>query len=100
MKTLTAARFAPHLHTAFRVYPTADSQIELELVEVTEKRSAPGQVQFSLVFRGPLEGMLPQQIYRMEHELFGALDLFLVPIAKQPDGHRYEVVFNYLVPTP
>jgi hypothetical protein len=35
-------------------------------------------------------------MYRMEHDVLGALDLFLVPIARDEDGFQYEAVFNRL----
>lgn len=50
---------------------------------------------FSLYFAGPREPYLPQQVYRMEHELMGAFDIFLVPVSQNDNGFRYEAVFNY-----
>jgi hypothetical protein len=54
------------------------------------------------VFRGPLEPILPQGIYRLEHEHLGALELFIVPIgpnknansAEGPTAMLYEAVFG------
>jgi hypothetical protein len=89
LEALTADDFAPHLRERFALSPTADSAFDVELIEVSGAGARP----FSLVFRGPGEPVLPQRIYRLEHPALGALDLFLVPIGRQPDGLRYEAVF-------
>ena len=49
---------------------------------------------FSLVFLGPREPVLPQRIYPLSHDELGELEIFLVPIAQDADGTRYEAVFN------
>ncbi|MEA1016052.1 DUF6916 family protein [Sphingosinicella sp. LY1275] len=48
---------------------------------------------FRLVFRGPSEPALPQAIYPF---VYGgdAFDIFIVPIARDPDGILYEAIFN------
>lgn len=72
----------------------------LELIEATEStepggRGPAGQErrQFSLVFRGPFEPMLPQLIYPLTHDELGSLDLFLVPIGPDQVGMRYQAAF-------
>ncbi len=67
--------------------------IPMELAEATESTHAGGagpegqpRLQFSLVFRGPLEPVLPQAIYGLEHDALGHLDLFLVPIGPAEGG--------------
>jgi hypothetical protein len=61
-----AATFAAHLHSVFRLrdQPTA---IELALIEVVDG-STSGQVSFSLLFRGPQQPPLAQQIFPFEHD--------------------------------
>lgn len=49
---------------------------------------------FSILFRGPGDALLPQRIYRLEHEELGALELFLVPIGPDGTGLLYEAVFG------
>lgn len=88
--------FSENLNTKFRVPFGDDKAAELELIEVTEIISSPGQEQFSVIFRGPLEYFFPQGIYHIEHEKMGELDIFIVPIAKDQDSFRYEAVFNYV----
>lgn len=49
---------------------------------------------FSLLFRGPLDRLLPQQTYRMTHESVAEpLDIFIVPIAREHDGYVYQAIF-------
>lgn len=49
---------------------------------------------FSLVLRGPRSPALPQGTYRVGHPRLGEVQLFLVPIAQDAQGMRYEVTFN------
>ena len=90
----TKEGFAEHLNTKFRIPLQSSDEIELELIEVVSTLSTPRQEQFSLFFRGPVNIYLPQMTYHMRHEAMGELDLFIVPVGQQPDGFRYEAVFN------
>ena len=92
----TEAMFAENLNTKFRVQGLP-REIELELIELTSLSSTPNQVQFSIWFQGPADVYLPQQIYGLDHERLGRLDLFLVPVGKNEDGFQYEAVFNRMV---
>jgi hypothetical protein len=86
LETLTAADFEPLLHEQFRM-----GEFDVELVEVTEiPREPGGRAPFSLVFEGGPDPPLPQRIYTMHHEQFGAIEIFLVPIA----ADRYQAVFT------
>ena len=89
LETLTADDFAPLRHQPFALTADHAPRLELELVEVTG-----GGRPFSVVFRGPGEPLLSQRIYRIEHPALGPLDLFLVPVGREPDGLRYEAVFT------
>lgn len=48
---------------------------------------------FTLDWRGPAEPVLPQAIYtfRQGEKTF---EMFIVPLGQDPDGTRYEAVFN------
>jgi hypothetical protein len=48
---------------------------------------------FTLTFRGPAEPVLPQSIYHLEHESVGAMDIFIVPVARDEAWTTYEAVF-------
>jgi len=93
-----AATFAEHLHSAFRL-SDASAMLELELVEVTDASNA-RQVNFSLLFRGPLRPPLAQQIYPFEHDRLGRFDLFIVPVQRDAHGMYYEAVVNRLIESP
>ena len=94
----TASYFERHLGLRFRLH--ADDVVDVELLEVDEVgvgSGAPPQTArapFSIVFLGPRDPILPQRIYRLEHDELGTLDLFLVPIGRDDAGVRYEAVFT------
>ena len=94
---LTEAEFSKHVNTMFRV--AGEQPIELELTEVkgylSKAHEQTGMERFSAFFKGPREPYLPQRSYALEHERMGAFELFLVPVAKDENGFRYEAVFNY-----
>jgi hypothetical protein len=88
--------FEPHLNTAFRLLHGGPEPLELELIEITggEERYE-NSYTFSLLFRGGPHFSLRQHIFTLEHPALGPLELFLVPVSQEPDGFRYEAVFNY-----
>lgn len=49
---------------------------------------------FSLVFLARDPRVLPQRLYRMEHDELGDLTIFLVPIGKDAQGVSYQATFN------
>jgi hypothetical protein len=95
----TQADFSEHLNTKFRVLAEAPRPVELELIEVkgwtTQPEEQQGMERFSLIFSGPSDIFMPQNLYRLAHERMGELDIFLVPIAPESGGFRYEAVFNF-----
>lgn len=90
----TKEEFAEHLNTKFHIPLQPSGAVELELLEVVSTLSTPRQEQFSIFFRGPANIYLPQRIYHMQHDAMGELDLFIVPVGREPEGFRYEAVFN------
>jgi hypothetical protein len=90
MPELALASFAGRVGEAFRV-TTPEVELTLSEVESLADAPAPGssRAPFSIVFTGPVGSDLPQQIYRLEHEALGSLDVFLVPIGPA----RYQAVF-------
>ncbi len=95
LDTLTHESFAPHVGSPFEVR-LPERTIRFELLEVLPgKDEAPGRRRpFSLFFRGPREVYVPQQIVPLEHAALGKLEIFLVPVGLDPEGYRYEAVFN------
>jgi hypothetical protein len=108
--TLTAEDFRGHYGSRFRLSGGPHNGgsavfLDVELVEVTEyPAGVPGALRapFSVLFHGPLEPVMPQGTYRLEHEQFGGLELFIVPVGpsvpaasgEAPAAMRYEVVFG------
>jgi len=88
--------FESAVHGQFRATHADESPIELQLLEVirpAQPDTAPFEC-FSLRFIGPPERLLAQGIVRLEHDRLGSFELFLVPIAREAAGIRYEAVFN------
>ncbi|MGB9180196.1 MAG: hypothetical protein WCB68_13270 [Pyrinomonadaceae bacterium] len=94
---LEKAVFAENLNTKFILRPDDEHVVELELTNIKEIESAPGQEQFALHFRGPGNVYLPQRIYPLEHERMGAISLFLVPTGRDENGYIYEAAFNRFI---
>ena len=98
---VTVSTFAGHVGGPFRICPEDARPVAVTLIEAeslgpeTADAGRPNRRRaFSLVFRGPMEPVLPQRIYAMEHEALGRFELFLVPIGPDEVGMRYEAVFN------
>ena len=95
MRALKLGDFTPHVGSRFRLESDAgDLVIELSAAEAGGVADGPREdPSFSLTFRGPVEPILPQRIYRLDHAVMGALDIFLVPIGADSNGVVYEAVF-------
>ena len=93
-EVFTIDTFSGHVNTKFLMRYGDSQTAELELISVTDVGSSPRQEQFSLLFQAPTDAPLSQGIYRLEHDTLGDLDLFLVPIARDAAGVRYEAIFN------
>jgi hypothetical protein len=93
---LTKDTFEPRKGEAFKLTDEAAGEVELKLASVqgTGLQGKAPREQFSLHFHGPREPVLPQQIYHLENAEMGALDLFLVPVARDEEGMIYEAVFT------
>lgn len=91
--------FKQHLNTPFRVQVNAPKPIDLTLVAVesrpSESTEQQGMERFSVFFLGSPEFLLPQTTYRLTHPQMGEFDIFLVAVGKEPEGYRYEAVYNY-----
>jgi hypothetical protein len=87
------ADFRTALDTPFTV---EDSHV-LRLVEaqgIGQAAAGMARDPFRLAFLGPADPLLPQRTYRLEHDGLGALDIFLVPIARDASGTTYEAIFT------
>jgi hypothetical protein len=96
LEGLTVERFAPTVGDVFALHGATPEPLRLEL-EAARSHDAPGagtRTPFSLFFRGPVEPVLPQRIYRLEHAGLGTLEIFLVPVGHDATGTAYEAVFG------
>ncbi|MDB5298839.1 MAG: hypothetical protein JWO87_502 [Phycisphaerales bacterium] len=88
--------FAVSVAGVFRLKFESGEVLELTLAEATPMRGGRpgGRKPFSLMFRAAAGVYFPQGIYRLEHDTLGAMELFLVPIAPDGQGSRFEAVFG------
>jgi len=102
LERFTHATFAPLLGEVFRLHLDENRVLDLQLTTATELGNQSWQAPeregmrqpFSLLFIGPPGIVLPQRIYRLDHEALGALEIFLVPIGSDAQGVKYEAVFT------
>lgn len=94
--TLHGSTFSEQLHTMFSAATGNGAPVELELVEVTEKKTPANVELFSLLFRGPAAPRLPQQIHKLRHKNLGTLEIFLAAIEGDQTSITYEAVFHRL----
>jgi len=99
IEAFDVSTFSGRSGEAFRLLCDEGSALDLELVSVTPNPGAPNDARdrrlpFSIVFRGPPEPLLPQRIYRFEHEELGSFELFIVPIGPDEAGMQYQAVFG------
>lgn len=98
MKVLQIQDFAGAQNQTFELGMGADVSMPLTLVGVKPLPATvtPGAIRapFSLTFRSQSPVLLPQRVYPLRNALLGALQIFLVPIARDREGIVYEAVFN------
>ncbi len=86
--------YIAELNTKFKLTETS---IEIELIEVSQRKVLPQQEMFSLIFSGAKDNFLEQKMYHLHHKKLGEGVLFLVPIAEKNDGFHYEAGFNRII---
>jgi hypothetical protein len=74
----------------------ASMTVTLIEVKPLAPKPFPGMLRepFSLLFKSMSQIILPQKIYRLENPALGALDIFLVPVARDGPAIVYQAVFN------
>lgn len=92
----TKETFEPRKGETFTLSGDGVDSVDLELVAVrgTGLQGNADREQFSVHFHGPADPILPQSIYRLENEEMDAMELFLVPVARDQDRVIYEAVFT------
>lgn len=97
LEKLTVTDFEPHVGTVFPIQLQEGDPLQTKLISVKKLGEAPkpeARQAFSLLFQGPREPLLHQQIYPVEHPTAGKLDIFLVPVGEEKDGLLYEAIFT------
>jgi hypothetical protein len=102
LERFTVDTFAPLTGETFRLHLQGAEPLEMVLAGVTEipgsgwrpEDVAEHRRPFSLAFLGPPTLVLPQAIYRFEHESMGTFEIFIVPIGRTAQGVSYEAVFS------
>jgi hypothetical protein len=96
-QALVLEDFADKVGEVFAVSEEGVPAIPLTLTEAEPLiNRLPPEVRppFSLVFLAKDPRVLPQRLYRLEHNGMGPLSLFLVPIGKSAEGVTYQATFN------
>jgi hypothetical protein len=100
LERLTADKLAPAIGDTFILKDDQIGGLDLVLLEArTLEPDAPPEdasgkrAPFRLEFRGPLEPVMAQRIYRLQHDSLGTLEIFIVPIASDDAETRYEAIF-------
>lgn len=102
LEDFTLATFTPLLGEQFQILADDSVTLDVVLVAATEapghpdpaEASGEARAPFSILFRGPLQPLLPQRTYALSHEALGSFDLFIVPIGQDEEGTQYEAVFG------
>jgi hypothetical protein len=97
LEKLTRESFSEHLNSKFQLLGADDATVEIELVEVEQRRSTPRQEQFSVVFRVPASVPAHQGVYKVKHDVLGEFEIFLVPYKRDQDSVYFEAFFNRLL---
>lgn len=90
--------FADKVEQIFVISDQDVPAIPLTLTEaelLSARLARPGiRPPFSLTFLAKDPRVLPQRLYRLEHNEMGVLQIFLVPIGKDAQGVSYHATFN------
>lgn len=102
LEQLTLDSFAPLVGQPFRLLLAEGVTVDAVLETAREVPASgwqpeggrPARKPFSLLFLARSQTVLPQQIYRFQHQTLGELDIFIVPVGRTTDGISYEAVFS------
>lgn len=89
-------QFLEHLDSTFRARLEDGQVFNLHFYKLDSTISNDIQEAFSLLFRAPLDMPPFQNMFHVEHDKMGEMDLFLVPVSKKDDCLVFEAVFNRL----
>jgi hypothetical protein len=79
------------------VVEAGDSPLALVLDRIEDGPRAPGFEQYALYFLGPGDPLLEQRTLRLDHEVMGTMEIFVVPIGRVGERIEYQACFNHRV---
>lgn len=97
LEKLTQTLLAEHLNSKFQMFIEPETAVEIELMEVEQRRSTPRQEQFAVVFRAPASVPAQQGLYKMKHDVLGEFEILLVPFKRDENSVYFEAYFNRLL---
>jgi hypothetical protein len=91
---LTSRDFAD-LPAGALVAEHAGTQLPMEVLQLRDLPPiSPRAEPFAVVLAGPASPMLGQGIHTLIHPTRGRLEVFIVPIGRDAQRTRYEIIFN------
>lgn len=97
LAAVTLEHFLAHVGTQFDVEAGDGAVVPLTLTLVKALPTDPahrGRTPFSLEFTGPADPAYEQQTLPLVHPAFGRLQIFVVPLARDAAGTRYQAIFT------
>ena len=94
-KLPTKEEFEHEIESTFNL-ESGDVSIELVLAKVDDHGSGGGVTSFSLVFHGPAGIEMEQGSYKLKHQRFGDIELFLSPFNEDETKIYLESVFSLI----
>jgi hypothetical protein len=95
---VSSSDFRPHIGSQVVLSTSAGDRHELVIFTVRdlEKSPRPGahRAAFTVELKGPAELRLPQQIFTFHHDALGDSEVFIVPLAPDVYGSKFELLFN------
>jgi hypothetical protein len=94
LEQLTRRDFA-ELSAGSLVLEHGGTQVPMEVLQLRDLPPiSPRAEPFSVVLAGPASPALAQGIHALIHPVHGRLELFIVPIGRDAERTRYEIIFN------
>jgi hypothetical protein len=88
--------FAKVVGSEFQLRAPDGRSLPIVLTKLVDCNRDLHTTQFSLLFRVPVGGPTEQDVYTIEQEEVGSVELLLVPVARVEDGLIFEAAFALL----
>ncbi|MEG0886344.1 hypothetical protein SAMN05216517_102241 [Janthinobacterium sp. OK676] len=96
MNVLTLEHFATRVNDTFVSVSDGHAAFILKEVRPLQSATLEGMLRapFSLLFHHSSAIVFSQKIFQLQHDAFGEVGIFLVPVARDSHGFLYQAVFN------